>query len=98
MKRKNNYQEAAKKAENHASKLEEALEATLERTFEDVVNCLYQQNGAKSRLYEELINLTDRALLKIALRRSHEVKTAAADFLGINRNTLQKKLVKLGMD
>jgi len=97
MKRRNNFNETEKQRENNSSRLEEALGISLERTLEDVVTCLYNQNNAKSRLYEELIGLTDRALLKIALRRSNDVKTAAADFLGINRNTLHKKLVKFGM-
>lgn len=98
MKKRNNSHGTEKQRENNASALQEALEISLEKTMEDVVTCLYQQNNLKSRLYEELIDMTDRALLKIALRRSHDVKTAAAGFLGINRNTLQKKLVKLGME
>ncbi len=102
MKRRNNSTETGKEREHIAlglqETLQEALEMSLEKTLEGVVTCLYQRNNAKSRLYEELIDMTDRALLKIALKRSNDVKTAAADFLGINRNTLQKKLVKLGME
>ena len=39
----------------------------------------------------------DRILIKIALQRSNNIKSAAAEFLGINRNTLHKKVEKLGI-
>jgi DNA-binding protein Fis len=40
----------------------------------------------------------DRSLFKIALHRSGQIKSAAATYLGINRNTFQKKMIKLGMN
>jgi len=40
----------------------------------------------------------ERGLFRIALTRSNYVKSAAAAYLGINRNTFKKKMVKLGLD
>ena len=42
--------------------------------------------------------MVERSLVRIALRRSNHVKSAAAAYLGINRNTFQKKMVNLGID
>jgi DNA-binding protein Fis len=42
--------------------------------------------------------MVEKGLVRIALRRSNHVKSAAAVYLGINRNTFQKKMVKLGID
>ena len=41
--------------------------------------------------------MVERSLVRIALRRSHHVKSAAA-YLGINRNTFQKKMATLGIN
>jgi DNA-binding protein Fis len=41
--------------------------------------------------------MVERALLRISLRRTNQVKSAAAAYLGVNRNTLQQKIIKLGI-
>jgi DNA-binding protein Fis len=45
-----------------------------------------------------VLAMVERGLVRIALRRSNHVKSAAAAYLGINRNTFQKKMVNLGID
>lgn len=72
------------------------VEDIFERKLEDIVTLLRSTGTEKSRLYEEVLSIVERNLIKIALKRSNNVKTAAADFLGINRNTLHKKMGKLG--
>jgi DNA-binding NtrC family response regulator len=42
--------------------------------------------------------MVERSLFKIALRRCNHVKSAAAAYLGMNRNTFQRKMAKLGLD
>ncbi|HCX01005.1 MAG TPA: hypothetical protein DHO02_01005 [Syntrophaceae bacterium] len=42
--------------------------------------------------------IVEKGLFKIALRRSSYVKSTAAAFLGINRNTFTDKMAKLGID
>lgn len=98
MKKNNHIANAAKPQKWVSAGLEEALEEAMERKIEDVVTCLHEQGNAKSRLYEDVITLMDRVLFKIALRRSNNVKSNAASFLGINRNTFQKRLVRLGLE
>lgn len=98
MKNNNHFADAAKQQAWVSAGLEEALEEALKRKLEDVVTCLHEQGDGKSRLYEDVMTLMDRVLFKIALRRSNNVKSNAASFLGINRNTFQKRLLKLGLE
>ncbi len=82
-----------KKEENNGSC--SAVEEILEKKLEDVVNFLASADGAKSQLYDDIVDMVERSLIKIALKRSNNVKSSAATFLGINRNTLHKKIEKL---
>jgi len=71
-------------------------EEILEKKLEDIATILCKTETDKSRIYEEVMAMVERSLVRIALRRSHHVKSAAA-YLGINRNTFQKKMVNLGI-
>lgn len=71
-------------------------EEILEKKLEDIATILCKAETDKNRIYEEIMTMVERSLVRIALRRSHNVKSAAA-YLGINRNTFQKKMVNLGI-
>lgn len=73
-------------------------EGILEEKLEDIATILCKAETDRSRLYDEVLAMVERGLVRIALRRSNHVKSAAAAYLGINRNTFQKKMVKLGID
>jgi DNA-binding protein Fis len=72
-------------------------EKVLEKKLEDIATILSTTEAGKSRLYEEVLAMVERSLFRIALVRSNHVKSAAAAYLGINRNTFQNKMVKLGI-
>lgn len=74
-----------------------AVEIILEKKIEDIVNLLGSIEKGKSTLYGDVISLVERCLIKIALRRCENIKTSAASFLGINRNTLHKKIDQLSI-
>ncbi len=74
------------------------VEDIIGEKLEDMVTLLCSNGTEKSRLHEEVISIVERSLIKIALKRSNNVKTTAADFLGINRNTLHKKVDKFGIN
>jgi len=74
------------------------IEDIVKKRFENIVTLLCPTDTEKSRLYEEILSMVERSLIRIALKRSNNVKTSAADFLGINRNTLHKKMGKLGIN
>ena len=73
-------------------------EEILEKKLEDITTILSKVGTEKNRIYEEVISMVDRCLVRIALRRSNHVKSAAATYLGINRNTFQKKAADCPID
>ena len=75
-----------------------SIENVLEKRLANIVTILSSENPGKSRLYEEILSMVERILIRNALRRSNNIKSAAATFLGINRNTLHKKIEKLGIN
>lgn len=48
-------------------------------------------------LYEEVLNVVERTLLKSSLDKTRHVQLKTARFLGINRNTLRRKIKELGI-
>ncbi len=74
-----------------------AVEDVLEKHIEHVVNLMASMEKGKSTLYEDVVSIVERCLIKIALRRCDNVKLSAATFLGINRNTLHKKIDQWGV-
>ena len=74
------------------------VEEIMEKKLEDLATVLSASSGRKSKLYEEVMSMVEKGLFKIALRRSNYVKSTAAVFLGINRNTFTDKMVKLGIN
>jgi transcriptional regulator with GAF, ATPase, and Fis domain len=48
-------------------------------------------------LYEEVLNVVERTLLKSSLDKTKHVQLKTARFLGINRNTLRRKVKELGI-
>jgi DNA-binding protein Fis len=73
------------------------IDEALEKKLEELVIVLSAGQGAKSQVYDEILALVERGLIRIALKRNKNVKSAAATFLGINRNTFQKKMTTLGI-
>ena len=90
--------------DNHSQEVNRDIEAAdssikdiIEQKLEDITTVLCTSVKGKSRLYEEVMSIVERSLFRIALNRSNNVKSAAATYLGINRNTFQNKMVKLGI-
>ncbi len=71
------------------------IDEVFEKKLEELVIVLSAGHGSKSQVYEDILALVERGLIRIALKRNKNVKSAAAAFLGINRNTFQKKMTTL---
>ena len=67
-------------------------EKVLEKKLDEIVTVMDIKTEGKRRLYAETISKVEKALIKLALERTNNVKYEAARFLGINRNTLHKKM------
>jgi DNA-binding NtrC family response regulator len=79
-------------------KLYAAVEEILEKKLDDLATVLSVSDNGKSKLHAEVMAMVEKGLFKIALRRSSHIKSTAAMFLGINRNTFTDKMAKLGID
>ncbi len=59
---------------------------------------LIEYESREGEIYQLVIDQIEHALIDRALTKNAGVKTKAADFLGINRNTLNKKVKDLGIE
>jgi Nif-specific regulatory protein len=66
----------------------ETLDALIKRMATQAVNEYAHQEG---QIYQLVIEQVEKRLIEEAMARCDAVKIKAADFLGINRNTLNKK-------
>jgi two-component system, NtrC family, nitrogen regulation response regulator GlnG len=72
------------------------LEDIIERKLLDCVRGLRER--ANANLYDLIIGLVEKPLLRAVLRETSGNQVRAAQILGINRNTLRKKLTEHGVD
>ena len=78
--------------EEEPGPLAKCVKRSLERYFKDL-------DGEKtSDLYAMVINEIERPLLEVVMRHAESNQCRAAEMLGINRNTLRKKLKLHGLD
>ncbi len=73
----------------------ESLDGVIKRMAEQAINEYSHREG---HIYELVIEQVEKRLIEEALSRCSDVKIKAADFLGINRNTLNKKVKDLSIE
>ena len=73
-----------------------SLEEVIERKLIECVRGLREH--ASANLYDLMIGLVEKPLLRAVLRETAGNQVRAAQILGINRNTLRKKLLEHGID
>ena len=69
-----------------------SLEDLMERKLTGTLNGVDTGLEVDCGLFHDVISIVERILIKMALRKTNNVQVAAAQFLGINRNTLRKKI------
>jgi Fis family transcriptional regulator, factor for inversion stimulation protein len=70
------------------NEIAESVQRTLDQYFRDL-------DGEKpSAIYDMVIRNVERPMLEFVLRQTNGNQTAAAQLLGINRNTLRRKLAE----
>jgi two-component system nitrogen regulation response regulator GlnG len=77
-----------------------AVDASLEEIIErKLIECVRGlREHASANLYDLMIGLVEKPLLRAVLRETGGNQVRAAQILGINRNTLRKKLTEHGID
>lgn len=79
------------RAARRGETIEECIVRSLTQYFDDL-------GGAKPHALHEMVMVAvERPLLKFALDKAGGNQSAAAELLGINRNTLHKKLCGYGL-
>jgi Fis family transcriptional regulator len=76
-------------ARQHTNEIADCVKRSLEKYFKDL-------DGEKPRsVYDMVIKNVERPLLEAILDHAEGNQTIAAEMLGINRNTLRKKMMSL---
>ncbi|HEY5637051.1 MAG TPA: helix-turn-helix domain-containing protein [Burkholderiales bacterium] len=68
------------------SDLADAVRRSLERYFRDM------DGERPTAIYDMVLRNVEKPMIEIVLRQAEGNQTTAADMLGINRNTLRKKM------
>jgi two-component system nitrogen regulation response regulator GlnG len=71
------------------------LEEAVRRRLGELLDSDRHASGGE--LYATVINAVERPLIELVLERVGGNQVKAADMLGINRNTLRKKITELGI-
>jgi Nif-specific regulatory protein len=82
-------------AQRRTSQSSESIETLTRRLADQAIGDYEMREG---EIYDLVVNQIEAALIDRALAKCGGVKTKAADFLGINRNTLNKKVKELGIE
>jgi Nif-specific regulatory protein len=83
---------AAQRRQNQSS---ESIESLTKKLAEQAIADYELREG---EIYQLVIDRIEHSLIERALEKCGNVKTKTADFLGINRNTLNKKVKDLGIE
>lgn len=71
--------------------IEACVQASIENYFNDL------QGETPHSLYDMIILTAEKPLLEAVMRHAKDNQSLAAQWLGINRNTLRKKLLTHGL-
>ncbi len=73
------------------SSIEECIKRNLEKYFRDC------DTDEITGVYSMVISATERPMLEVLMAHAQDNQSLAAQMLGINRNTLRKKLLEHGL-
>ena len=82
-------------AQRKSSQASESVESISKRLADQAITDFEMREG---EIFQLVVDQIERALIDRALGKCGGVKPKAADFLGINRNTLNKKVRDLGIE
>jgi Fis family transcriptional regulator len=69
----------------------QTIEKHLKRYLEDL------GDNAPNNVYQMVLTVVEKPVLEIIMKHADQNQSLAANYLGINRNTLRKKLLEHGL-
>jgi len=69
--------------------IEECVRTSLESYFKDL-----RGTEPDGRMYDMMLRAVEKPLLEVVMQHADQNQSRAAEWLGLNRNTLRKKLVE----
>ncbi len=68
--------------------IEECIRTSLDGYFKDL------RGTEPDRMYDMMVRVVEKPLLEAVMQQAAQNQSRAAEWLGLNRNTLRKKLVE----
>ena len=68
--------------------IEECIRTSLNGYFNDL------RGTEPDRMYDMMVRVVEKPLLEVVMQQADQNQSRAAEWLGLNRNTLRKKLVE----
>jgi len=68
--------------------IQDCIKDNLEAYFQDL------RGAAPHAMYDMVLNAVERPMLEVVMRHAEGNQSRAAEWLGINRNTLRRKLIE----
>ena len=68
--------------------IEECIRISLDGYFKDL------RGTDPDRMYDMMVRVVEKPLLEVVMEQAAQNQSRAAEWLGLNRNTLRKKLVE----
>jgi len=68
--------------------IEECIRTSLDSYFKDL------RGTEPDRMYDMMVRVVEKPLLEVVMQQAEQNQSRAAEWLGLNRNTLRKKLVE----
>ena len=68
--------------------IEECIRVSLDGYFKDL------RGTEPDRMYDMMVRVVEKPLLEVVMHQADQNQSRAAEWLGLNRNTLRKKLVE----
>jgi Fis family transcriptional regulator len=72
--------------------IEECIRSSLETYLRDL------RGTEPDGMYDMMLHVVEKPLLEVVMRHADDNQSKAAQWLGLNRNTLRKKLREHGLD
>ena len=68
--------------------IEQSVRESLQTYFHDL------EGEVPDRVYEMVVRMVERPMLEVVMSKADNNQSRAAEWLGLNRNTLRKKLIE----